>query len=267
MWWARNPSTFWGGALVLLGLLFLLANTGVLSNLNWNVVWPVLLIALGVWLILPRLEGVSGPIAGVDSAEPREGLEKAKLEIAVGSGRVDVRSAALGDRLYRAHIDHAGSQPEIKLDRATGTLRISQKFDWMPGMSRFRLDAQLSDAVPWALTCSTGAIRGEFDLSTVAVSSVECRTGASRISLNLGTPKGVVPVQVDGAALTVDVSRPAGAAVKVHASGAAIHMWADSTRQDTIGNIEWRSTGFEGAADRYEVSVSGAAINLNVRQR
>ncbi len=267
MWWTRNPSAFWGGVLVLIGLLFLLGNTGVLSNLNWDVVWPVLVIALGVWLLLPRLGGVRGSIAGVDSAEPREGLEKAKLEIAVGSGRVDVRSSALGDQLYHAHIDHAGSQPEIKLDRATGTLRISQKFDWMPGMGRFRLDAQLSDALPWDVSCSTGAIRGEFDLSTLPVSSVECRTGASRININLGAPKGVVPVRVDGGALTVDITRPAAAALKVHASGAAIHMWADSTRQDTIGNIDWRSTGFDSAADRYEVSVSGAAINLNVRPR
>jgi hypothetical protein len=266
VWWARNPSVFWGGVLVLVGVLFLLANTGVLSNLNWDIVWPVLLIALGVWLILPRL-GVGGPITGVDGAEAREGLDKARLEIAVGGGRVDVRSAALGDQLYRAHIDHAGSQPEIKLDRATGTVRISQKFDWMPGMGRFRLDTQLSDAIPWGISCNTGAIRGDFDLSTAPVTSFECSTGASRISLNLGVPKGVVPIKVQGGALTVDLSRPAAAAVKVQASGAAMHLSADGARHDTIGNLEWRSTGFDSASDRYELSVSGAAINLNVRQR
>jgi len=267
MGWTRNPSTFWGGVLVLLGLLFLLANTGVLANLNWDVVWPVLLIALGVWLILPRLGGVTGPVTGVDASEPREGLEKARLDIAIGAGRVDVRSAALGDELYRAHVDHGGSQPEIKLDRATGTVRISQKFGWVPGMGRFRLDAQLSDAVPWDLSCNTGAIRGDFDLSTAAVRSFECSTGASRINLNVGPAKGVVPIKVQGAALTVDLTRPAGAAVKVQASGAAMHISADGSRQDTIGNLEWRSTGFDGASDRYEVSISGAAVNINVRQR
>ncbi|HEX2647354.1 MAG TPA: DUF5668 domain-containing protein [Candidatus Dormibacteraeota bacterium] len=266
MGWTRNPSTFWGGVLVLVGLLFLLANTGVLANLNWDIVWPVLLIALGVWLILPRL-GVTGPITGVDAAEPREGLEKARLEIAAGGGRVEVRSAALGDQLYRAHIDHGGSTPEIKLDRATGTVRMSQKFDWLPGMGRFRLDAQLSDALPWEVVCNTGAIRGDFDLSTASVSRIEFSTGASQITLNLGLPKGVVPIKVQGGALTVDLTRPTGAAVRVQASGAAMHLSADGTRQDTIGNIDWRSSGFDGAADRYELSVAGAALNLNVRQR
>lgn len=53
--WARNPSVFWGLVLVLLGFLFLLANTGVLNNLNWDIIWPVFLIALGAWLLLGRV--------------------------------------------------------------------------------------------------------------------------------------------------------------------------------------------------------------------
>jgi hypothetical protein len=178
-----------------------------------------------------------------------------------------VRSTALGDQLYRVHIDHAGSSPEMKLDRATGTLRISQKFDWTPLMGRFRLDAQVSDAIPWEVSCSTGAIRGDFDLSTAALSGFDCSTGASRITLVLGPPKGVVPIKVQGAALTVDLARPAGAAVKLQASGAAMHLMADGARQDTIGNLEWRSQGFDAASDRYELTIAGAALNLNVRQR
>ena len=121
--WNRSPSIFWGLVLVVLGVLFLLSNLDI--NINWNIVWPVVLIALGVWLLVARV-GPGGASAGLDSAESRDGLTKAKLEVAVGSGRIDVRSADIGEQLYRIHIEHAGTAPEVNLDRATGTVRISQ---------------------------------------------------------------------------------------------------------------------------------------------
>ncbi len=266
MWWSRNPSIFWGGVLVILGVLLLLANTGVLENLNWDYVWPGVLIAIGVWLIVARI-GPGGTSANLDSAEPRGELQNARLEVAIGAGRVDIRSAALGDQLYSAHLEHAGSSPEIKLDRATGTVRIAQRIDWFVGARHFRLEARLSDAIPWAVTCSTGAIRGVFDLSSGTITSFECRTGASRLELLLGNPRGVVPIRIEGGALTVDVARPQGAAMKVDASGGAVQLRADGSRQDGVGGRSWRSTGFDSAADRYEVLVSGGAVTVNVTPR
>jgi hypothetical protein len=263
MWWNRNPSIFWGGVLVLLGVLFLLGNTGVLNNVNWDVVWPVILIALGLWLVIARI-GPGGAFADVDSSQPRDGLAKARLEIAVGAARLDVRTAALGDQLYRVHIDHAGSPPEVNLDRATGTLRISQSLGWFPGMRRLRVEAQLTDSIPWDLSCSTGTIRGDFDLSTAAVTGFECKTGASRIDLRLPAPKGQVPVRVEGGSLTVDLTRPAASAVRVQVSAGAVQLKADGARQDGIGSREWRSVGYDAAADRYDVTIAGGAANVTV---
>ncbi|TMD14709.1 MAG: hypothetical protein E6I27_03320 [Chloroflexi bacterium] len=264
--WNRNPSIFWGGALVIVGVLFLLANLGVLNNINWDVVWPVLLIALGVWLIVARV-GPGGASADVDSAEPRDGLEKAKLEVAVGAGRLEVRSAALDEQLYRVHIDHAGAPPEIRLDRGTGTVRISQRVDWFMGARRLHIDARLADAIPWEVSCSTGAIRGDFDLSSAALTGFTCRTGASQVSMALGAPKGTVPVRVEGGALTVHVTRPVGAAIQVQASGGAVQLRTDGARQDGLGTRSWRSEGYDAAPDRYDVTVSGGALNVDITSR
>lgn len=262
--WNRSPSIFWGIVLVVLGILFLLSNLD--FDINWNVVWPVVLIVLGVWLLVARL-GPGGASADVDSVEARDGLTQAKLEVAVGSGRIEVRSADLGDQLYRTHIEHAGTAPEVRLDRATRTVRIAQRLDWFAGARRLRIEAQVSDAIPWAVSCSTGAIRGDFDFSTTSISSFECRTGASQVTLQVGAPKGVVPVRVEGGALTVNITRPAGAAVKVQASGGAVQLRADGLHQDGIGSRDWRSAGFDSAADRYEVTVSGGALRVNISSR
>jgi hypothetical protein len=262
--WGRSPSIIWGGILVLVGVLFLLGNLNI--NIRWDLVWPVVVILVGVWLLAARV-GPGGNYQDVDSAEPRDGIDKARLELSLGAGRLDVRSAALGDQLYRAHIEHAGASPDVKLDRGTGTLKISTRFDWFMGARRLRVDTQILDAVPWDVKCSTGAIRGEFDLSTTQVTSFDCRTGASRISVNLPAPKGVVPVRIDGGALRVDITRPAGAAIKVQSTGGALQLRADGSHQDGFGNREWRSVGFDAAADRYEVTVTGGALNLSVSER
>ncbi len=264
--WYRGPSLFWGGVLVIIGVLFLLANTGVLENVDWNYIWPVILIALGLWLILARI-GPGGGGADVDSAEPRELLTKAKLEIAIGSGRIEVRSAALGDQLYKTHIEHGGTAPEVKLDRASGTVRISQRLDWFAGARRVRIEAQVTDAIPWEVSCSTGAIRGAFDFSTTELTAFECRTGASQIDLSLAAPKGNAPIRIEGCALTVNIVRPAGAAIRVVASGGAVRIRADGVRLEGIGTRDWRSQEFDAAVEGYEVTVQGGALSVNVSAR
>jgi len=264
--WYRNPSVFWGGVLVITGLLFLLANLNVLQNVTWDVVWPLFLIALGIALVGARI-GPGGASTDVDSSEPRDVLDKAKLEVAVGAGRLEVRAAPLGDQLYRVHIERGGATPEVRLDRASGTLRISQRVDWFMGTRRLRIDATLTDAIPWDVSCSTGAIRGEFDFSSAKLAGFACRTGASSIDLSLGTPAGTVPIRVEGGALKVSITRPAGVALQVQASGGAVQLRADGARQDGLGPRSWKSEGYDAAAARYDVTVSGGSINVDVSGR
>ncbi len=264
---SRAPGYFWGVVLVLLGLVFLAANTGLLDSVNWNVAWPLVLIVLGIWLLVARA-GPGRASAIVDVSEPRESLTSARFEIAVGAAQIDVRSASLADQLYRVHIDHSGPEAEVRLDRSTGTVRVSQPVTWAIGAGRrLRIDAQLSDALPWNISCSTGAGRGVFDLASGQTAGFECKTGASRIELNLPAPKGEVPIRIDGGGLRVEIGRPKGTAMRCQATGGAVRLTADGMRQDGIGSREWRSQGFDAAADRYEVTVAGGATTVDVEER
>jgi hypothetical protein len=54
--WQRRSGAFWGGGvLILIGVYFLLANLGLLNWLDWKIAWPVILIALGLYLVVRRL--------------------------------------------------------------------------------------------------------------------------------------------------------------------------------------------------------------------
>jgi len=50
----RPPGLWFGIILIVLGAYFLLTNLGIFSNVHWEIVWPVILIALGVLLLLRR---------------------------------------------------------------------------------------------------------------------------------------------------------------------------------------------------------------------
>ena len=266
MRWGRQPSVFWGFVLVAAGAVFLLANLNLLSNIEWNVAWPLLLIGLGVLLLVTRI-GVGG-VSVLDSAAQREGLTAARLEIAVGAADLDVKAAGLGDQLYRAHVEHTGNPPEVTFDRPTGTLRIAHRPDWMWfGGDRLRISVTLSDALVWTVDCSTGATHGTVDLASAQLARLAVKTGASRVQLGLPAPKGTVPVSMEGGSVTLDVSLPAAAAVKVHADGAAVHLRAGGVSMDGLGAREWKSPDFDGASDRFDVHVAGGAATVNVTRR
>ncbi len=45
---------FIGFILIALGVLFLLQNIGVLNEATWGIVWPILIIALGLSMVFKR---------------------------------------------------------------------------------------------------------------------------------------------------------------------------------------------------------------------
>ncbi len=53
-WGARGRPWFWGAALILIGGYFLLQNLGLLDWLRGDVLWPTLLILLGIGLLISR---------------------------------------------------------------------------------------------------------------------------------------------------------------------------------------------------------------------
>ena len=54
--WQRRSSSFWGGGvLILIGVYFLLANLGLMDWVKWDIVWPVILIGIGGYLVIRRL--------------------------------------------------------------------------------------------------------------------------------------------------------------------------------------------------------------------
>lgn len=293
----RYRSYFWPAVLILAGVIALLVNTGaipvdrliLLVNL-----WPVVLIVIGLEIVVRRgLQGTTANVAAAavalvavagaavyvgigpsplanqkeDVQAALGDLKQASLEVDVGSATVNVSGGSdLGADLYHAHIEFSGPKPDVSLDRSTGELTISQNSNYPFGLQpgQFNLTIQLSTEIPWTISENTGASRDTINIPQLTVSRIELNTGAAEEEITLGPPKGTVPIEVNGGALTVRVHRPSGVDASVAVSGGAISLNADNRSTHGIGELTWQSSGFSGATDAYRITVDGGACNVTV---
>jgi hypothetical protein len=289
----RYRGYFWPAVLILIGLVALLVNSGVISTDRLNLLgdlWPLILIVIGLELIARRgLPGQAGDVAAVlivllaaggaiayvalapnpgatgklDSHAAIGNLNHAALEIDAGAANITVTGASLEGDLYHATINYSGTKPEVNLDRSDGTLTISQANSGFGVFQtrRFTLDLQINSRIPWTISSSGGASTETFKLASLPLTSMDINTGASREDITLGEPSGVVPIKINGGALTVNLHRPAGAAASVSVSGGAVSLNFDGRQNHAIGDLQ-QSTGDQ--SDMYRVEVSGGACTVTM---
>jgi Domain of unknown function (DUF5668) len=294
----RYRSFFWPAILILIGIFALLVNSGVLSTDRLNLLadlWPLILIVIGLELLSRRaLPGRSGDLAAVlivllaaggaiayvalapnpgtthtlDSSAAVGNLDHASLEVDAGSANVTIggtKADALDGDLYHAHITYSGPKPEVSFDSSNASLRISQSSSGFAFQSRrFTLDLQISSSVRWKITSNGGASTETFNLGSVPVGSLDINTGASREDITLGTPSGVVPITINGGALTVHIHRPLGGGASVTVSGGAVSLDFDGRQHHAIGNVQ-DSAG--SGSDLYRIEVDGGACTVTMDAR
>jgi hypothetical protein len=290
----RYRSYFWPAVLILIGVFALLVNAGVISTDRLSLLfdlWPLILIVIGLELLARRAApGQAGDVAAVlivllaaggaiayvalapnpstsgklDSHAAVGNLDHADLEIDAGAATITVTgTSSLGGDLYHATIDYSGPKPSVNLDRSNGNLTISQGNTGFGVFQtrRFTLDLQINSTIPWTITSNGGASTETFNLASVPLKSMDVNTGASRDDITLGSPSGVVPITINGGALTVNLHRLAGAGVSVSVSGGAVSLDFDGRQHHAIGSAD-DSSG--SAADMFRVEVSGGACTVKV---
>ena len=294
----RYRTFFWPAVLIVIGIIALLVNSGVISAdrlyLLLNL-WPLILIVIGLELFARRaFQGAAGQLAAVlivvvalagavayvaaapgasvgthtlDTSAPTGSVDEASVEVDVGAATFTVAgSSDLGGDLYRAHIEYSGPKPDVTFDRSTGSLNISQANANFPYFQNhnFVLNLLLNPGVPWAISSNTAALTSTYRLANVHLRSMELNTAATHDDITLGMPSGIVPITLDGAALTVNIHRPGGTATSVAVSGAAVNLEADGRQTHAIGNANWESPNFSGATDGYRIEMNGAACNITI---
>jgi hypothetical protein len=290
----RYRSYFWPAVLILIGVFALLVNSGVISTDRLSLLfdlWPLILIVIGLELLARRAApGQAGDVAAVlivllaaggavayvalapnpstsgklESHAAIGNLDHAALEIDAGAATITVTgTSSLGGDLYHATIDYSGPKPSVDLDRSNGNLTISQGNTGFGVFQtrRFILDLQINSTITWTIASNGGASTETFKLASLPLKSMDLNTGASREDITLGTPSGVVPIKINGGALTVNLHRPPGTGASVNVSGGAVSLTFDGHQSRAIGQVG-ASSG--SSTDTYRVDVSGGASTVTM---
>ncbi len=291
----RYRGLIWPAVLILIGAVALLVNTNLIAAdrlYRLGDLWPLLLVVIGLVLLVTRmpispnasavaaalilLVAIGGSIAYVavgpsvptgtqtmDTTAPGGKLDHGTVDITVGGATLKITGTDLGSDLFRSHIEYQGPPPDVSVGRSTGHIEISQNSGFrIFGPQRFTLDLKLSSSVQWKIAVHSGAANDTYDFTKLQLTSLEDDTGASREDISLGTPKGSVPISVNGGALTVHVHRPTNTAARVNVSGGAVSLDFDGQQHHAVGSI---SAGIE-ATDMFSISVSGGACTVTVDQ-
>jgi hypothetical protein len=253
---------FWGAFLILLGMLFLLGN--VLGISMWLLIWPSLLIALGIWILLGRPGRWRSAVAE-PGAVALEGAGRARLHIHHGAGRLTIGSGTAPDQLLagtfsgglHSHTSREGDLLDVEL-------RPREAGPWTWGPHGIDWSFNLSKEVPLSLGLETGASDMTLDLSGLRLTDLRLKTGASSTYLTLPASAGYSRAVIESGAASVTVQVPAGVAAQVRIRGALTGISVDTNRFPYNGQV-YRSPDYDTAANKVDLDVQAGVGSISVR--
>jgi len=208
----------------------------------------------------------------VKSAGPeREGTFRAalgsasrgRIVLVEGASHLVIGTDTAMDDLYRARFEEP--VPEVRSEGSAVTVRYPRLRPLDGARPEYPGEVVVNARVPWRIEFGGGVSRLATDLSGLELDSFEVEGGASRVELRLPKPSGIVPVRVLGGASNVSIYRPEGVAARLRVSGGVTNLSFDGQQFGVAGGeLSLQSTHYEGASDRYDITITGGANNLSV---
>jgi hypothetical protein len=201
------------------------------------------------------LAACSVPAGASDTAatisQARRGVTASTFSILDGADAVVVRTADLGGDLYRISTpDDARVRPQVTVDGGIVHLHLGPR----DGSGPADVQVLLSRDVRWRLDVEAGTGSLTADLRQGPVDGVDVVGGSGAVELALPRPHGTVPVRMLGGTSRWRLTHPADVPVRVTVSAGAGTVDVDGDRRSGVAaGTRLGSTGYLGAADRYEV--------------
>jgi hypothetical protein len=200
-----------------------------------------------------------------DYTVPLGSITHGRLQFTRGAANVTLRvDYSMGD-LYRARFD--GPPPEVHARDGAVTIRYPRTFhpfDWRKRTA----EVTLNPAIPWQIKFHGGLSRLDADLSVLELGSFEVTGGASGVAVTLPRPSGTVSVRVSGGASDVSIHRPEGVAARIRVGRGVSKLAFDEQRFGAIGGeTRLQTIDYDGAADRYDLEVTGGASKISIDTR
>jgi hypothetical protein len=253
----RGRSVFVALAIIVVGTVLLLGNLRLLPANTWPILWPVLLIALGIAMAWPR----SSESAREKVSLSARGASSALVRIHHGAGKFVLVGDDLGDRLLTGEfggglareVRQIGSQLRVNLRSAQlGSPFFMFPWEWNEHGLDWSL--ALNKQLPMSLDLHLGANEALIDLRELEITKLRLETGASKTDLYMSgaSARTLASVHCGMAALTLHIPPHVAALIRVQSGLAAVKI--DPDRFVRQGNT-YRNATFECAAQQLELTL------------
>jgi hypothetical protein len=286
--------------LIMLGIVFLLNNLGYLGWGVWGTLvrlWPVLLIAIGLDLLIGRRSILGSALvvflvlillgsaiwwtgywlpAGMaitsdTISQPLGAARRADIDIAMGAGRLHLGSLAESDNLIEGTIARATGEQVVQdfsMNGDSATLKLQSQAAW-PFSFRERRGERVewnllaNRNIPLRLHIDTGAGQATLDLARLQVGDLDINTGVGQTTLTL-PQVGQVRARINGGVGETIVIIPAGMAARIEATTGLgqVQVIGNYQREGKIST----TAGYDSATNRVDLVVSGGIGSITVRQ-
>jgi hypothetical protein len=261
-----------------------------ISESLWRL-WPVLLIALGLDLIVGRgrrwLSGlllavlvlVLAGLTVVIQAHPPTlrsesfsldagGARRARVELSPRVARLRLAAASGGDGFLQGTVRLGDREKVKRVERREGDLAVVRLEQRRHGWIGFLVsseepswDLQLSRALPVDLEVASGVGETELDLRQLQITSLAIDTGVGATEVTL-PEHGRLRAEIKGGVGEIVVRIPATMAAHIQSTIGLGRLDVDGAF-DHQGS-EYRTPGFDTAADRVELVVHGGVGNIEI---
>lgn len=260
----------WGFILVLFSGLLALEALSIAVENAWTLVWPLLLIVVGISILYstliswrnaqlsthPRLESI-----------PLESATTARLRLEHGHGRVQITpgtdpgillSGTFGGGLrYRSQqtggVLNIEMQPEVKRVVAL-PWGGGEVLDWT---------FHLNNEIPLILDIETGPAADVIDLSGLQVTDLRIKTSLHPCQIILPVPEGVLRGAIESGAGGIILVIPAAASARIRTEGGLTGIQINETRFPRVGAYH-QSEDYDTARHRLDLEIEIGMASLTI---
>lgn len=259
----KREGLFWGGLLVVLGVLLLLENLGLFPPKvsAWGIFWAVVLIWVGVRGVIAGLGGRANKIETV--AIPIGQLSAGDIQIEHGAGRLNIDgSAALGNLLngqFSGGVSYRVDGSKVFLSVLPHNFSFwgftpYHSLDWSVGLTR---------SIPISLRIQSGASDNRLNLIDLRVTKLRVEVGASSTRMTLPNQAGQTKAILKSGAAAMKVEIPEGVAGRISVQSGLASITINSRRFPLMGNY-YQSSDYDTAQNRVDISVETGVGSVEI---
>ncbi len=263
-------SFFWGALILLVGLAFLASSLGWFQGVNiWNLIWPFILISLGLWFIFSTLTSKHRPLPTSTGKVDLGNATDAEIILKHGAGKLDVGTAVAEDVLLEGNFTGEVEQKDDRDGKHAHVVvqanpRMMENFPGVLGTTGFSWKIGLTKKIPLTLKVESGASDTTLDLRELKVTDLKIDTGASSTRVILPAKAGSSNVKISAGAASIDVTIPDGVAARIKLSTAISGNKVDNNRFPWNGSV-YESADYETAKNKVDIKIDSGVGTVDIK--